>query len=74
MKFEDWSKSKEYKNLTTGMDLSSTTKIFEAIDFLVKAAYHAGQKNTDILCEKCQRIGRNGEHSWHCRKCGGKLK
>ena len=25
------------------------------------------------LCEECIKIGRNGEHSWHCRKCGKEL-
>ncbi len=28
---------------------------------------------TDALCDECNQIGRNGEHSWYCRKCGGKL-
>ena len=25
------------------------------------------------LCQNCKTIGRNGEHSWYCRKCGEKL-
>lgn len=25
------------------------------------------------LCGECTKIGRNGEHSWHCRKCGKEL-
>jgi len=27
----------------------------------------------NALCNKCLEIGRDGEHSWHCRKCGKKL-
>ena len=25
------------------------------------------------LCKYCQDIGRNGSHSWFCRKCGSPL-
>jgi len=25
---------------------------------------------TDPLCGECKTIGRTGEHSWYCRKCG----
>ena len=29
---------------------------------------------TDALCGECIKIGRNGEHSWRCRKCGEDLR
>lgn len=25
------------------------------------------------LCDECAKIGRNGEHSWYCRKCRKEL-
>lgn len=31
------------------------------------------QAESDSLCKKCKDIGRNGEKSWNCRKCGDPL-
>ena len=36
-------------------------------------ATKAAMKSDDALCKECKDIGRNGEHSWYCRKCGDPL-
>lgn len=55
-----------------GPDLSITEYMR---DILIKhiASITAVQADSPPLCEKCKSIGRNGEHSWYCRKCGEPL-
>jgi len=37
------------------------------------ASQQAVQADAQNLCKYCEDIGRNGEHSWFCRKCGAPL-
>lgn len=60
MKYEEWRSPDACKDLSTGLDLSTTKKMLEAIEHLTREAFKAGRllNKVDAIC------------AFHCKNCG----
>jgi len=60
MEYEEWRNSDAYKDLSTGLDLSTAKKMLDAIEHLTRGAFNAGRS-----LNKVDAMG-----AFHCKNCG----